>query len=179
VQNLKLAGYTLRTWWLWLRRTDPDRAWAAQPFKVEQQVQDLFDASIQVRVGNGVQTFWTDGWLDGHAIGDLAPALMALVGSRTKRTRTIAQALSDNQWVRDITGGLSIMTLVQYVHLWDQLQAIQLNPEQEDVIRWMWTPDGNYNAHSTYLLMHHGNTTFPGTDLLWGSWAPLHVKLFL
>jgi hypothetical protein len=91
----------------------------------------------------------------------------------------VAQALSDNQWIRDITSGLSVTTMVQYLHLWDRLQAIQLDPEREDVVRWMWTPDGNYSARSAYLLMHHGNTTFPGTDLLWGSWAPLRVKLFL
>jgi hypothetical protein len=27
--------------------------------------------------------------------------------------------------------------------------------------------------------MHYGNTSFPGADLIWGSWAPLRVKLFL
>jgi hypothetical protein len=122
VQNLKLAGYALRTRWLWLKRTDPDRAWAALPFRVEQQVQDLFDASIQVRVGNGVQTiFWMDCCLDGQAIGDLALALIELVSLRTRKTRTVAQALSDNQWVRDITDDLSVTAMVQYLHLWDRL----------------------------------------------------------
>jgi hypothetical protein len=78
----------------------------------------------------------------------------------------MAQALSDNQWVCDITGGLSVTAMVQYLHLWDRLQAIQLDPEQEDVVRRMWTPDGNYSARSAYLLMHHGKTTFLGADLL-------------
>lgn len=61
VQNLKLADYALRTQWLWLKRIDADCAWASLSFKVEKQVQDIFDASIQIRVGNGAQTnFWMD-----------------------------------------------------------------------------------------------------------------------
>jgi hypothetical protein len=33
----------------------------------------------------------------------------------------VAQALSDNQWVRDITDDLSVTAMVQYLHLWDRL----------------------------------------------------------
>jgi hypothetical protein len=61
MQNLKLARFALRTRWLWLQWTDLDRAWAALPMRVEPQVQDLFDASIQIQVGDGTQTlFWRD-----------------------------------------------------------------------------------------------------------------------
>jgi hypothetical protein len=56
---------------------------------------------------------------------------------------------------------------------------VRLDPQQEDVIRWKWTPDGRYSARSAYLLLHQGITTFPGADILWGCWAPLRVKLFL
>jgi hypothetical protein len=59
--------------------------------------------------------------LDGQAIGDLALALIELVSLRTRKTRTVAQALSDNQWVRDITDDLSVTAMVQYLHLWDRL----------------------------------------------------------
>jgi hypothetical protein len=41
------------------------------PMKVEPQVQDLFDASIKERVGNGMQSFfWKDSWLDRQSIVD-------------------------------------------------------------------------------------------------------------
>jgi hypothetical protein len=36
----------LRTRWLWLQRTDPDRAWASLPMKIELDIQQLFEASI-------------------------------------------------------------------------------------------------------------------------------------
>lgn len=125
VQNLKLVGYALQTRWLWLRRFDPDRAWAALPMKVEPQVQDLFDASIMVQVGSGRRSlFWQDNWLDGQSIADLAPALSALVNVRTRRCRTVAEALTDRQWVQDVTGVLSISALIEYLHLWDRLEEV-------------------------------------------------------
>lgn len=180
VQNLKLAGNALRTRWLWLQRTEPERAWAALPFKVEPHVQDLFDASIKVQVGSGTRTFfWRDSWLDDRFIEDIAPSLAILISSRVKKSRTVAQALYNRQWVRDITGGLSIAALIEYLHLLDRLEQVQLDPHQDDIISWKRTPHGRYSAQSTYLLMHQGVTLFPGADLLWGCWALLRVKLFL
>jgi hypothetical protein len=35
VIDLRLAGVALRTRWLWLQRTEPDKAWASLPMKVE------------------------------------------------------------------------------------------------------------------------------------------------
>jgi hypothetical protein len=78
----------------------------------------------------------------------------------------MAQALTDRQWVCDISGALSVTTLVEYLHLWDRLALVQLNT-REDVIRWRWTMDRRYNAHSAYLLMHQGITAFPGAAQLW------------
>jgi hypothetical protein len=59
---------------------------------------------------------------------------------------------------------------------WDRLEEVHLQPQQEDIIKWKWTPD---SARSGYLLMHHGVSNFPGANLLWDSWATLRVKLFL
>jgi hypothetical protein len=32
-------------------------------------------------------------------------------------------------------GGLSVVAIMEYLHLWDRLEAIQLQPEQDDVVR--------------------------------------------
>jgi hypothetical protein len=48
----------------------------------------------------------------------------------------VQQALQNRNWVRDITGGLSVIAIIEYLHLWDNLEDIQLLPEQEDVVRW-------------------------------------------
>lgn len=52
VPDLRLAGVALRTRWLWLQRTDPERAWSALPIHVEPEVRQLFDASITVQLGS-------------------------------------------------------------------------------------------------------------------------------
>jgi hypothetical protein len=135
--DLELASFALRTRWLWLQRTDPDKAWVALPMKIEPEVQQLFEASIVVHVGDGLQSFfWTDNWLDGESLIDLAPKLILLVPPRIKKRRTVQQALHDQQWVRDITGGLSVLDIVEYLHLWGRLEGFQLQPQQADVVRW-------------------------------------------
>jgi hypothetical protein len=107
--DFRLAGIALRTRWLWLQRTDPDRAWAALPMHVEPEVRQLFEASILIQVGNGAKTlFWTDCWLNGEAVVDIAPVLASLVGPRIKKTCTVQQALSNRAWVQDIRGALAI-----------------------------------------------------------------------
>lgn len=46
----------------------------------------MFDASIEVKLGNGELTFfWTDRWLDGYTIEALAPDLLHAVPPRTQR----------------------------------------------------------------------------------------------
>jgi hypothetical protein len=87
--------------------------------KIEPEVQQLFEASIVVHVGDGLQSFfWTDNWLDGETLINLAPKLILMVPPRIKKRRTVQQALHDWQWVRDITGGLSVLAIVEYLHLW-------------------------------------------------------------
>jgi hypothetical protein len=77
VQNLKLASFALRTRWLWLQRTDPDRAWAALPLRIEPQIHDLFDASIQIQVGAMA----------------LRPSSGGTTGSMENQSRTLHQPL--------------------------------------------------------------------------------------
>jgi hypothetical protein len=54
------------------------------PTRLNYVVQDLFDTQT---------IFWRDSWLDDRSIEDIAPSLIALVSSRVKRSRTVAQAL--------------------------------------------------------------------------------------
>jgi hypothetical protein len=38
---------------------------------------------------------------------------------------------------RYITGGLPGTAIIEYLHLWDGLEGVHLQPEHEDVIRWI------------------------------------------
>lgn len=69
----------------------------------------MFQASVIMQVGDGKRTlFWTDKWLNGDAIVDIAPCLLQAVGSRTQQTHTVQEALQGRAWVRDITGALTV-----------------------------------------------------------------------
>ena len=66
-------------------------------------------------VGDGTSTlFWFDKWLNGKAIFDIAPEVVCLVDSRVSSTRTVAQAMDNWRWVRDIGSHLSMVGLQQY-----------------------------------------------------------------
>jgi len=66
--DMRLSGFALRVRWLWLQRTEDDRAWSALPIKIELEVQALFDASVTVTMGNVERTlFWLDNWINGRS----------------------------------------------------------------------------------------------------------------
>ena len=79
-------------------------------------------------MGNGENTlFWTDRWLLGTRLEDLAPSVFQAVPARVRKARTVAEALVDHSWVSDIRGALSLHGLVEYLELWDALTDFQLN----------------------------------------------------
>lgn len=44
---------------------------------------------------------------------------------------------------------------------------------------WRWTVDGTYSAKSAYNMLHSGAIALRGHKLIWGTWAPMRVKIFL
>jgi hypothetical protein len=58
--------------------------------QVHPNVKALFSVSVISLVGDGKSTcFWTDRWLHGQNIADLAPTLIALVPKSLAKKRTI------------------------------------------------------------------------------------------
>jgi hypothetical protein len=83
ISNLKILGWALRTRWLWLRKTEPHRPWASLEVQVPDQVCVFFAVATVTEVGNGAGTlFWTDRWLHGQWLADLAPSLIAAIPQR-------------------------------------------------------------------------------------------------
>ncbi|XP_066316584.1 uncharacterized protein [Miscanthus floridulus] len=76
ITDLKLAGYALQTRWLWLQKTDNNRAWSELPINTEPQVQVFFRASTFTVIDDGkTALFWEDRWFEGAAVTDIAPNL--------------------------------------------------------------------------------------------------------
>jgi hypothetical protein len=88
--------------------------------------------SVYTVIGNGANTlFWSDRWLNGSAVQDIAPAVVRMVGRRAFSSRTVAQALDNWQWVGNIENPLSLIDLQQYLFLWDALRGVMLNQNDD------------------------------------------------
>jgi hypothetical protein len=106
-------------------KTQQDCSWAG--FHVHPMAAALFAVSVQSVVGNGAETqFWNDCWVYVRRIADLAPNLIASVSRRTKKSRIVEEALTENAWVLDIRGDISSLAFSEFFRLWDMLQEIQL-----------------------------------------------------
>ncbi|WVZ62943.1 hypothetical protein U9M48_012631 [Paspalum notatum var. saurae] len=159
----------IRRGFLWRGRKD-----------VPVQAQAFFAMATTSVVGNGAQTFfWTDRWLDGRSIEELAPRLFAVIPKRRIKQRTVQEALTNRTWISDIQGALDVGVLTDYLHLWDLLSGLQLQPEVEDRHIWKLSPNGHYSAKSAYEGFFLGATLFEPWKKIWKSWAPPKCRFFL
>ena len=110
VKNLQFQGLTMRVRWEWLRRTDFTRPWQGLQLMVDRAARAVFDSMVLIKVGEGSRVlFWTDRWLHGFAVGDIAPLIASMVDARTKSKRIVHQALMEDEWLHDIRDELSFM----------------------------------------------------------------------
>ena len=74
--------------------------------------------AIDAVVGDGESIlFWTDRWLNGGTLAELAPNVFRTVPKRVRKSRTIAQALQNRGWVQDIRGALTVQVLMEYLQV--------------------------------------------------------------
>jgi hypothetical protein len=92
--------------------------------------------------------------------------------------QTVREGLHNRTWVRCINGGLSVTEVIEYLHLWTTLNSYELT-DAPDRLVWRWTEDGRYTAKSAYSMMHVGSIKMCGHKLVWKTWAPLRIKIFL
>lgn len=137
VSDLTKLGWALRIRWLWLQKTEPNRPLSALPIHVPDQVRAFFSMAVISEVGNGAHTyFWTDKWIHGQCIADLAPHLFSAIPKRRVQRRTVQEALSHRAWVDDIQGALSVEIIVEYLLLWDLIYGLELQTEFQDSHIW-------------------------------------------
>jgi hypothetical protein len=75
---------------------------------------------MQVEVGDGSTTlFWQDQWLHGQLVVDVAPRLFAAVPKKRINKCTVFEALTENRWISDIQGAITVGAIVDFLHLWD------------------------------------------------------------
>jgi hypothetical protein len=88
--------------------------------QVHANVSALFAVLVVSLVGDGESTkFWTDRWLQGKNIHDLAPTLRAAVPNSIAKKRMVQEKRL--KWVDDIRGSLQAQALLEFLLVWDTL----------------------------------------------------------
>jgi hypothetical protein len=180
VKNLSLLqALALRVRGIWLRRTDPHRPWHGLELMVDDDARQVFDSMVNITVGKGDKIlFWRDRWIHGFLVSDIAPMLAIRVDTRTRNSRTVARAFTEERWVLVIQPQTSVGALLQMVHLRHAIAMVQRDEQSEDSFAWPRDPSGGYTAKCTYTQLNHGGIRFPTATGIWRSWAPLKCKIF-
>jgi len=64
ISHFQFLGWALRLRWLWLQKTEPEKAWSSFQVKAPHQVQAFFAVAVVTLVGNGKNSlFWSDSWV--------------------------------------------------------------------------------------------------------------------
>jgi len=80
IHNLEVMGWALQMRWLWMEKIRPDRPWAGLQIPVHSNTTAMFAIAVESMVGNERNTlFWTDRWLHGCSLEDLAPNVVNCV----------------------------------------------------------------------------------------------------
>ena len=179
ISDLQKLGWALKLRWLWLQKTEPEKAWVFFPVQAQPQVHSFFEMAVQTVIGNGKNTrFWTDSWLLGQSLKQFLPHLFSAIPARARK-RTVYDALTGGRWISDIRGALSVQVLVEYLYLWDLLSIVELQPEVEDIHIWRFSNSGIYTTKSAYEAFFIGATHFGSWERIWKSWAPGKCKFFM
>jgi hypothetical protein len=138
----------------------------------------LFKAGTFIRLGDGTRAkFWSDGWLPGgRTVQDTVPILFSFV---RHSGISVATAIQNHQWVKDIAWGLSFRAMAQYLQLWDLVDEVILSEGQPDVAIWRDSANGTFSVSSAYNLYFIANTRFACANAMWKSKAPMKCKFFM
>ncbi|KAM0828821.1 hypothetical protein ACQ4PT_067280 [Festuca glaucescens] len=180
IKDLRLQGLALRTRWEWLRRTDSSRPWYGLPMLKDSEAEGVFRSLASIKLGSGASVlFWTDHWINGATVADLAPAVVLAVGARQRNNRTVADGLLNDAWVSDISTVLAAQGVAEAVGLWLALRHIVLQPELQDSFSWPCATNNQYSAKETYMALCQGSIRSATVSCTWKPWAPLKCKFFI
>jgi hypothetical protein len=95
--------------------------------------------------------------------------------------RTVAEALHNNTWIRDLNyrTGFTTTHLEQFVTLWTLLAPIELQQQEDDKLTWRFTRSGEYTSSSAYKAQFIGCAKTPELELIWKTWATPSCRFFV
>jgi hypothetical protein len=163
-----------------VEKIEPHRPWASLELQVPNQVHTFFPLAMITEVGNGVRTlFWTDRWLSGQRLADLAASLFAAIPRRKRQQHMVETTLQNHAWVSYIQGALTIDIIVDYIQLWELINELQRLYEVEDAHKWRLDSAGQYSSKSAYNNLFLGAMLFVSCERIWKSWAPPKCNMLM
>jgi hypothetical protein len=145
-----------------------------------QGAEEVFRSLTSFSIGDGRKTlFWRDRWINGFTAEELALEVNAKVPTRRKNTRTVAEAMENNQWLNDITEELTVEGGAQCIRLWEAVDTFQTDAARPDLIMWKGSATGDYSSKSTYEMLWKGSTSWSMGSPVWKSFAPTKCKIFV
>lgn len=123
----------------------------------------LFWASTTISLGDGAKAnFWKDAWLHPKPFREIAPSLYRIAG---RKNRTVKDALDCRKWIVDLRRKISEIHVMDFVHLFTELDRVVLMPQIPDNITWpnsqVWSKDllsvsfrNHKNAKSLHVIQH-------------------------
>ena len=100
VLNFEKFARALRLRWLWHDWVSPNKPWVSMELPCDETDRLVFAACTTIRIGNGRKaSFWKSSWVQGRRPKDIAPLLYV---KSKKKNRVVADALHDNNWIRDL-----------------------------------------------------------------------------
>ncbi|XP_071679762.1 uncharacterized protein [Lolium perenne] len=115
----------------------------------------------------------------GEHLEDIAPLAFDSVNTRRKNSRTVADALLDNSWLRDLGPELSVEGWAQCIRLWDEIELVDRDASRPDRFTWPGSIKGAYSAKDTYRMLCLGQEEFSMYKPIWHSFAPPKCKFFV
>jgi hypothetical protein len=174
--DLERSGRALRLRWPWIQWKDPQRTWAGSKLPCDDADMALFRAATKITIGDGnIASFWKDNWCGHGPICQWAPDLFKIA---TRKNRTVAKELHDNNWIRSIARVSTPVQLAQYLRVWDVVTNAAPTPGLPDTISWTLSGDGVYNASSAYEAQFRGSYARFETPKIWDAHAEPKCKLF-
>jgi hypothetical protein len=179
IPNLRMMNVALRTRWLWLQRVDESKPWKELNIQVPQLARQLFEGATYSVLGDGESTFfWSDRWLPGGRISDIAPNLFAAVPKRAVKHRRVREGLAGG-WLQDLSPDLDAPALMELFDLADRLVHVTLVEGVDDSFRWRWEDNNSYSAKSCYEGMFGAREDMAGALQIWKSRAPPNCRVFM
>ena len=178
VLDLKKFASALRLRWLWQEWKEPNKPWVGLGTLCSDKDKLLFAATTTIQIGSGAKTsFWHSAWIQGRRPKDIAPTVFNI---SMRKNRTVQEALTNNNWVRDIDLGaqLSVTHIQQFILLWNLVATVPVTPDADDHISWKLTQSGMYSVSSAYRAQFFGHTGRNPCPLIWKPWAPPKCKFF-